>query len=384
LTTIEDFGENLLNSLMYSVDEGTEKEILKNLDISEEELLTSINLDAETEDQSLRDYQPFAVNDQSFDEKIFERIQRQESFEYKPEYKETRDKLEKELSLFREINLHEPQQQLSGDNLDAGSEIMQISPSNPKYINHSKLDDHLLYKAIDDQIGLEEMCLSLVRDMNEYGVCVLDNFIGEERGLKVLQETKSMYSAGYFKDGQLVASKDKRSSRNIRGDKIAWVDGTESGVSNIKFLMNQVDAVITMANRMNNNGKLGQYKIRERTKAMVACYEGKGSHYVKHVDNPNRDGRCITCIYYLNVDWDVSESGGLLRIFPDGWADRVADIEPIFDRITFFWSDRRNPHEVQPAHRTRYAITLWYFDAVERENAVRKYQRDCENLRKAA
>lgn len=112
---------------------------------------------------------------------------------------------------------------------------------------------------------------------------------------------------------------------------------------------------------------------------MVACYEGKGSHYVKHVDNPNADGRCITCIYYLNVDWDVSESGGLLRIFPDGWADRVADIEPIFDRITFFWSDRRNPHEVQPAHRTRYAITLWYFDANEREHAVRKYQRDCKS-----
>lgn len=131
---------------MYSVDESTEKEILKNLDISEEELLTSINLDAETEDQSLRDYQPFAADDQSFDEKIFERIQRQESFEYKPEYKETRDKLEKELSLFREINLHEPQQQLSGENLDAGSEIMQISSNNPKYINHSKLDDHLLYK----------------------------------------------------------------------------------------------------------------------------------------------------------------------------------------------------------------------------------------------
>lgn len=56
---------------------------------------------------------------------------------------------------------------------------------------------------------------------------------------------------------------------------------------------------------MLNNGKMGSYVINGRTKAMVACYPAQGSHYVKHVDNPNHDGRCITAIYYLNTDWDV-------------------------------------------------------------------------------
>lgn len=68
--------------------------------------------------------------------------------------------------------------------------------------------------------------------------------------------------------------------------------------------------------------------------------------------------------------------GGLLRIFPQGWANQVVDIEPILDRMVFFWSDRRNPHEVQPSFRTRYAITVWYFDAKEREEAKQRYSRE--------
>lgn len=146
---VEDFEENLFNSLLFSVDEGTEKEILNNLNITDE-LLTTFNLDADNsspfDSQNLREFQPITDADQSFDEKIFERIQRQESFEFKPEYQETRDKLEKELTLFREINLHEPQQQLGGEEINTGSDIMQISSNNPKYIKHAKLDDHLLYK----------------------------------------------------------------------------------------------------------------------------------------------------------------------------------------------------------------------------------------------
>jgi len=227
-----------------------------------------------------------------------------------------------------------------------------------------------------DQWGLEDMSANLIRDLNEYGVCVLDNFLGYNKGLQVLNEVDTMYAAGIFKDGQLVSTRGRSKPSNIRGDKITWVDGKEPGHNNLGYLINQVDAVVTLANRMKNNGKLGCYNIKERTKAMVACYPGCGTHYVKHVDNPNRDGRCITAIYYLNLNWDVSRYGGLLRIFPEGCNDRVADIEPIFDRIIFFWSDRRNPHEVQPAHRTRYAITLWYLDARERETALHRYQKD--------
>lgn len=43
------------------------------------------------------------------------------------------------------------------------------------------------------------MCCNLIRDMNEYGVSVIDNFLGNEKGNQVLGEVIDMYSAGMFK-----------------------------------------------------------------------------------------------------------------------------------------------------------------------------------------
>ncbi|KAM4828867.1 egl nine homolog 1 [Thomomys bottae] len=206
----------------------------------------------------------------------------------------------------------------------------------------------------------------IVPCMNKHGICVVDDFLGRDTGQRIGDEVRALHDTGRFTDGQLVSQKSD-SSKDIRGDQIAWVEGKEPGCQTIGLLMSSMDDLIRHC-----SGKLGNYRINGRTKAMVACYPGNGTGYVRHVDNPNGDGRCVTCIYYLNKDWDAKVSGGILRIFPEGKA-QFADIEPKFDRLLFFWSDRRNPHEVQPAYDTRYAITVWYFDADERARAKVKY-----------
>lgn len=209
----------------------------------------------------------------------------------------------------------------------------------------------------------------IVPCMKYYGICVKDNFLGPQLGDRVLEEVEVLNRSGKFRGGQLVSQKSIP-SRSIRGDQIAWVEGREPGCMSIGALMAHIDEAVMYSAA---NGQLGDCVINGRTKGMVACYPGNGAGYVRHVDNPNGDGRCITCIYYLNKNWDVKKQGGMLQIYPEG-KNVVASIEPLFDRLLIFWSDRRNPHEVKPAYATRYAITVWYFDAKERAEAKEKYK----------
>ncbi|XP_048861743.1 egl nine homolog 1-like [Brienomyrus brachyistius] len=99
--------------------------------------------------------------------------------------------------------------------------------------------------------------------MNKHGMCVVDNFLGEEIGMSILQDVVALHETGRFTDGQLVSQRSD-SSKDIRGDKITWIEGKEPGCERISFLMSRMDDLVRHC-----NGKLGNYKINGRTK--VSC-----------------------------------------------------------------------------------------------------------------
>lgn len=96
---------------------------------------------------------------------------------------------------------------------------------------------------LDQNPRVQDLPEVIARDLNNYGLCVLDDFLGQERAQKALAEVLTMYSEGKFTDGKLVnpLPGDVRDQRHIRGDKITWIDGQEPGCSNIAYLINQVN-----------------------------------------------------------------------------------------------------------------------------------------------
>lgn len=241
-----------------------------------------------------------------------------------------------------------------------------MAPQNPDNVARSN-DAYL--KVMNSRFST--IASYVVDCLKKYGICVIDQFMGDATGREILAEVKELKDRGVMRRGQVVQS-STATADNIRGDIITWVDGRRKGSStdNINYLVSCMDLVVQKCSSL-----MERYSINERTKAMVACYPGKATGYVRHVDNPSGDGRCITCIYYLNQDWDCKIDGGMLRIYPEG-RDSVANIAPNFDRLLFFWSDRRNPHEVMPSMRERFAITVWYYEAEERARALKKFKGD--------
>lgn len=171
-------------------------------------------------------------------------------------------------------NYHKQQENIE-DNLK--TEIYEM-PMSGDSISQQKQDSIKEFSEITIQTSshfqedyLEEMCRNVIQDLTNYGLCVVDNFLGDQFGKRVLTEVLHIAQQGLLRDGQLVSTKGKNKEelKTIRSDQICWVHGKEPEFPNIGLLVSQVDSVIMKANRMPDNGKLGEFNINGRTKVSI-------------------------------------------------------------------------------------------------------------------
>lgn len=279
----------------------------------------------------------------------------------------------------------------TGPKMNLDAKAPRKRPHNPHivYKDHSKnplfkstLQDHMRTLAASGlalnqhqaiALRLRYLAEHVIRGLNEYGWAVCDHFLGDTHCQFTYREVERQFQRGLFSAGQLMDRKENTSQQDIRSDQIYWFDGSDERARDsvtVRLLISMIDSVI-----VHFKDRIPPYTISGRSRAMIACYPGSGTRYVKHVDNPVKDGRCITSIYYCNDNWKLAEHGGTLRLYPETSLVPM-DIDPQADRLVFFWSDRRNPHEVLPVFRHRYAITIWYFDQNEKNEALERRRKE--------
>lgn len=161
----------------------------------------------------------------------------------------------------------------------------------------------------------------------------------------------------------------------IRGDSLCWV--TPQLTEELK-LFGLEEYVRRLQAEFSRDPLLSQLGINNEYNLQFAVFPGRGQGYNRHRDAfpiddvaDMKPARKLTCLLYLNKDWEP-EDGGQLRVFTapgvkiDGmgepfsfWGVNSYDIDPVFGRMIIFRSEIVE-HAVLPCFNTeRLALTFW-------------------------
>lgn len=115
--------------------------------------------------------------------------------------------------------------------------------------------------------NLEHLALEqIVPALLSHGFYYVDGLLGDLAGGAVLDQVKEMHRSGKLQDGRLAGSAPGIHRRSIRGDKIAWVSGSERGCEAVSFLLNLMDKLVSVCARRLGGRTIGERsQVRPRT-----------------------------------------------------------------------------------------------------------------------
>lgn len=163
-------------------------------------------------------------------------------------------------------------------------------------------------------------------------------------------EACALESAKLFRPGT-IASGLRKPELSIRSDNIAWFDKNTAQPGQLSFLLLMEELRLAL----NRELQLGAFEFECHFTAYPP-----GAFYRRHMDQARgKSQRVVSCIAYLNPDWQTSH-GGELRIFSGDTAqDTYIDIAPKGCTLVSFLSEGLY-HEVRPTTVDRYAIAGWF------------------------
>jgi SM-20-related protein len=153
--------------------------------------------------------------------------------------------------------------------------------------------------------------------------------------------------SGAMRDAGVGRVSGHRVDRDVRGDRILWLQDDDPGCAPAQFIARMQALRIAL----NSELQLGLQQIE----AHYALYP-PGTRYARHRDRfRDDDARVISIVAYLNADWQRGDGGELRLHLPGG----ACDVAPRKGTCVLFLSADVE-HEVLVTRTPRRSIAGWF------------------------
>ncbi len=196
------------------------------------------------------------------------------------------------------------------------------------------------------QFGLSQF-EQIAQQLRDTGFVTLQQFLPLSLLVALHDEVKTLDQT-QFKQAGIGRQDDFQINRDVRSDRILWVDEQSD------CLRQYFETMESLRLHINRELLLGLFDYE----CHYAWYP-EGAFYRQHVDAfRGRSNRRLSTVLYLNPDWQTAD-GGELVIYDAGGQQPLATIAPSFGTFVVFLSESF-PHEVLPTRKARYSLTGWF------------------------
>lgn len=179
------------------------------------------------------------------------------------------------------------------------------------------------------------------------GFHIIDNYLDDADYQSLRTIAQDMQQDGVFRSAKIGLNIRAQENNAIRSDQICWIDEDNPHPSIRAYLSKSLE----LAKYLNQHLFLGLAEFETH----FASYQ-PGAFYKKHIDQfATTKTRKISCVYYLNDNWQES-CGGSLKLYNKD-DELIQEVHPIGNRFIYFNSEL--PHEVCQTNKARYSITGW-------------------------
>ena len=192
----------------------------------------------------------------------------------------------------------------------------------------------------------------VVAGLGERGLAIVRDFLPPRAIAALRSEALRRDAARELVAAGVGRAAERAIRSDVRGDRIRWLD--EQNPAPAERALH--DALAALRGAINRELLLGLWEFEGH----YALYP-PGVGYARHRDSFRGQGnysgeRVVSCVLYLNEDWQASDGGALRICVAD---DAMRDVLPEGATLVAFLAAEFE-HEVLPAIRPRLAVTGWF------------------------